>query len=180
MSEIPVWRRFALAAIALGIAAWVVRGQVADALVTRGDEWLYRAMPGRALQYYRRAVWLDAGDAAAVDRFAFAAALLRDGRESEESIAFSTAYIARHPGDAVVRMDRAMAERAIGQTRRALADFAAVGMEKHDPRALVFAGHAARMLGERSYARDLLIAALALQPDMPAARHELARAEAKR
>jgi tetratricopeptide (TPR) repeat protein len=180
MSEIPLPRRFAIAAIAIAIAAWMLRGQMADALVTRGDEWLYRAMPRRALQYYRRAVWLDAGDAAAVDRFAFASALLHDKRAAETSIAFSTAYMARHPRDTVVRMDRAMAERAIGSTKRALADFAAVGLQTHDARAFVFAGHAARMLGEVAYARNLLHAALALQPFMPAALHELARAEAKR
>lgn len=175
MREIPVDRRFLLGAFGIIVAAWLMRAQIADALVLRGDEWLYRAHPATSLVYYRRAAWIDPGDGVAVDRFAFVAITLRNRRVLSDAIALATWYLHTYPTDSIVRMDRAMAYRSIGRTRDALNDFAIVGARARDPRALTFAGYAARQLGATARARELWRTALALQPNFPAALHGLAR-----
>ena len=58
-------RRTLLALAGVGISAAMLRAQLSDALVVRGDEFLYRAEPARALAYYRRALAVDRDDGAA-------------------------------------------------------------------------------------------------------------------
>lgn len=168
-------RRTAVALVGITVAAYVLRPQMSDALVVRGDEFLYRADSRRALQYYRRALLLDADDGAAVDRYAFVATMSRDRHVNDAVLRETSAYLQRHPDDAIVRMDRAMAYRAAGVAPAALADFALVGARTGDPRAYVFAGYAARRSGDMRLARRLWRAALALQPGFIAARRALAR-----
>jgi tetratricopeptide (TPR) repeat protein len=168
-------RRTALALVGIAIAACILRPQISDALVVRGDEFLYRAEPGRALEYYRRAFLVDDDDAAAVDRFAFVASMRHDPRANAEALRETSAYLGRHPGDATVRMDRAMAYRAAGLMRGALADFSLVGAWTGDPRAYTFAGYAALRSGNTPLARRLWRAALTLQPGFVAAKRALDR-----
>ncbi len=168
-------RRIALALLGIAAAAWILRPQISDALVVRGDEFLYRADGRRALEYYRRALTVDGDDEAAADRFAFVAALLRDRGANDEALRETSAYLQRHPDDAIVRMDRAMAYRAAGLSRAALADFSVVGARTSDPRAFTFAGYAAERSGDRPLARRLWRAALALQPGFIAAERALER-----
>jgi tetratricopeptide (TPR) repeat protein len=168
-------RRVMLAVAGAGLSAVILRPQIADALVVRGDEFLYRAQPARALPYYRRALNLDGDDAAAVDRFAFVSMMLRDPAAIDETIRDTSAYLNRHPDDTIVRMDRAMAYRRAGISRGELADFAFVGARTMDPRALTFAGFAADGLGRRSLARRFWRAAIAAQPGFPSAIRALER-----
>jgi tetratricopeptide (TPR) repeat protein len=168
-------RRTALALVGIGVAALILRPQISDALVVRGDEFLYRAEPGRALEYYRRAFEVDGDDGAAVDRFAFVASMRRDPRTNAEALRETSAYLERHPGDTTVRMDRAMTYRAAGIMRGALADFSLVGAWTGDPRAYTFAGYAALRCGDASLARRLWRAALTLQPGFAAAKRALRR-----
>ncbi|MBV8489399.1 MAG: hypothetical protein JO199_02625, partial [Candidatus Eremiobacteraeota bacterium] len=93
MNAIPLHRRVALAAGSLLIAAVLFRPQIADALVVRGDEALYRAQPRQALAYYGRALWFDRGSATAVDRFAFLAASLHDAQDLRSAVAFASSYL---------------------------------------------------------------------------------------
>jgi tetratricopeptide (TPR) repeat protein len=168
-------RRTVLALLGIVVSAGILRPQISDALVVRGDEFLYRADAARALDYYRRALAVDGDDGAAVDRFAFVATMVRDARVNAEALRETSAYLQRHPDDAIVRMDRAMAYRAAGIARGALADFALVGARTNDPRALTFAGYAAQRSGDAALARRLWRAALALQPGFVAAKRALER-----
>ena len=169
--EMPIAARVRAAGVALGISALLLHGQIADALVVRGDEQLYRARPARALTYYRRAVWFDRANGTAVDRFSFVAMTLRDVPAMREGIALASRYLAHRADDAVVRMDRAMAYRVLGDGRRALADFSIVARQTNDARAYAFAGEEAASLGERGAAEAFWRAALALWPGMPLAVH---------
>jgi tetratricopeptide (TPR) repeat protein len=177
MNAVPAARRAVLAALSLAIAAPLFHGQIADALVVRGDEALYRARPPQALQYYRRALWFDPDSAPAVDRFAFVAMSLHDAPSLAAAAVVASRYLVRHRDDVVVRMDRAMAYRALGARREALADFAAVGLATGDARAFAFAGDEAWRLGELQLARTFWRRALILSPGMPIAVHGLARLE---
>ena len=168
-------RRTALALLGIAGAAWILRPQISDALVVRGDEFLYRADSRRALDYYRRALAVDGDDGAAADRFAFVAAMTRDPRANAEALRETSAYLQRHPDDSIVRMDRAMAYRAAGISRGALEDFSLVGARTNDPRAFTFAGYAAQRSGDAPLARRLWRAALALQPGFVAAKRALER-----
>ena len=168
-------RRTALALLGIGAAACILRPQISDALVVRGDEFLYRADSRRALDYYRRALAVDGDDGAAADRFAFVAAMMRDPRANAEALRETSAYLQRHPDDAIVRMDRAMAYRAAGLSEAALADFSLVGALTNDARAFTFAGYAAERTGDAPLARRMWRAALALQPGFVAAKRALER-----
>jgi tetratricopeptide (TPR) repeat protein len=165
------FRRTTVALVAVALSAAIVRPQLADALVVRGDEYLYRAQPSRALGYYARALAIDAGDGAAADRFAFVAMMLHDRAAIAEALRVTSAYLQLHPGDTTVRLDRAMAFRADGNASGALADFSLAGAQTGDARALTFAGYAAKVLGKQSLARRLWSSALAVNHNFtPAAR----------
>ena len=101
--------------------------------------------------------------------------MLRDRTTLAESLSETSAYLQSHPGDNVVRMDRAMTYRAAGDANGALADFALAGTRTGDARALTFAGYAAERLRERSLARRFWRAALAAQPGFPSALRALER-----
>lgn len=173
MKDIPASRRVALALTGVLVAGYLLRPQVSQALVVRGDERLYRGSPADALIYYRRAIEADPLDAAAIDRFAFGAVSLRDRRAVRDAIDLSSRYLRRRPYDDGIRMDRAMAYRLIGDWRHAVDDFERVGVRKRDATALTFAGYAAWALRERPRAIGLWRKALAAQPDFRAARHAL-------
>lgn len=175
MNELSVSRRLCLACIGIGLSAWVLRPQLADALVLRGDACLYGAQPFSALRYYRRAAWIDPSDGVAVDRFAFVAMTTHEPAALREGIGLASSYLRRRGDDDVVRMDRAMAYRALRDPGRALEDFAAVGRRTRDVRALTFAGYAAAAVGQSVRARALWRSALALAPGFPAALHALTR-----
>ena len=172
---IALWRRFALASTGLAISAALLRGQLADALVTRGDEFLYRARPTEALKYYVRALTVDSTDAIAIDRLLFVSQLVRSREGTESGIRLATHYLRAHPEDDVLRMDRAMALRADGRHADALADFERVGKSVRDGRALTFAGFEADALGWRKDAVSLWRAAEKQAPGLPAPRHALQR-----
>jgi len=177
MTERSAGRRLILSLTGIAIAACLLRAQLADALVMRGDGLLYRGNLTGAMQRYERAVWIDPDDGVAVDRYAFVALSTHRRIEMIDGVRVASAYLRRHASDGTVRMDRAMTYRALGETRRALADFREVGHCCADVRALTFAGYAALALGERKQAASLWRAALALSPNFVAARHGLARLE---
>jgi len=174
-TDIPMLRRLMLALTGVAVGAYLLRAQVADALVVRGDECLYRRELAAALRYYQRAATIDVNDATAVDRLAFVALLARDRESLQRAIEVATRYLRSHPGDDAVRMDRAMAERATQRRAEALRDFAVVGLRATDGRALTFAGYEALALGWRAEAVAFWRRALAQAPSLPAPRHALSR-----
>jgi tetratricopeptide (TPR) repeat protein len=173
-------RRAVLTLAALTVSVLLLRAQLADALVVRGDEFLYRSQPDRALRYYSRALALDALSARALDRFLFVATTSRNRLAMRDGIVRATAYLASHPEDDVILMDRAMAFRATRDFDRAASDFAVVGFQDRDARALTFAGFSAFAAGQLARATRLWRAALAVQPKFPPARHALERLDEAR
>ena len=169
MTDISVTRRITLALAGVMMSGYLLRPQVSQALVVRGDERLYRGSSLEALEYYRRAIQVDPLDASAVDRFAFGAVSLRSANVVREAIALSSAYLDQRPGDDVVRMDRAMAFRLIGDWHDAANDFERVGERQRDATALTFAGYAAERVREGSRARILWREALSIDPSFRAA-----------
>ncbi len=167
-------RRVALAAAAVAVSGILLRGQVADALVVRGDEFLYRSNSKAALRYYRRALRFDANNTVALDRVLFVSTLLRNRTQMRDAVERSTGYLDRRPDDDAIRMDRAMACRALGDASTAAADFAVAGYRTRDARALALAGFASRTVADERAAVRLFRAALVLAPKMPAALHALA------
>jgi tetratricopeptide (TPR) repeat protein len=179
MIEIPLSRRLLLAGVGIAITAFLTRAQIADAVVLRGDECLYRSQPESGLRYYRRALWIDAGNGVAVDRFLFVAMTLRNVTALREGVQLASKYLLENSGDDVVLLDRAMAYRALGRPAAALADFSLIGARRGDGRALTFAGYEARALGHYALARSLWRQALRLDPRIVAARHALERSGAR-
>lgn len=173
MSEIPIPRRIALALTGIVISGYLLRPQISQALVIRGDERLYRGSAAEALMYYRRAIAADPFDGSAVDRFAFGAVGLRKPAFVRDAIELSSQYLQLRPDDDVVRMDRAMAFRLLRDWRHAAGDFACVGERERDATALTFAGYAAMALHEEKRATALWRQALAFDRDFRAARDAL-------
>lgn len=168
-------RRIFVAAAAVAASAILLRAQIADALVVRGDEFLYRSNSAAALRYYSRALHFDAGSATALDRLLFVAVYLRDRVATHDAVLRAAGYLSRRPDDDVIRMDRAMACRALGENQDARDDFAVAGYRSRDARALALAGFAAKAMGRHGAAYRLWRAAAVLAPGMPAVRHALAR-----
>lgn len=173
-------RRLMLALVGIAASACLLHAQLADALVMRGDALLYRGHAAAALERYARAAWIDPDDGVAVDRFVFTAMSAHRPQTMHEAARLATAYLARHRGDRIVLMDRAMTYRALGEIHGALSDFAELGRCCSDPRALTFAGYAALAIGQRARAAGFWRAALVLAPRFPAALHGLARLERRR
>jgi tetratricopeptide (TPR) repeat protein len=159
-----VWllRRFGVATAGIALSGVLMRGQLSAALVSRGDDMLYRSDTMRALAFYRRALVVDRGDSVAVDRYLFVVMLTHRKGLVERGIELASAYLHSNPRAAAVLMDRAMCEHLLGRDRAAQNDFTLAGRLGRDPRALVFAGYSALHRGRRSEARVLWREALAL------------------
>jgi len=175
VSELPGGRRVALALAAVAVSSVLLHRQVADALVVRGDEFLYRARAKAALCYYRRALWLDRSSSPALDRLLFVAMTIRDRAALRDGIARAKSYLLANPGDDTVRLDRAMAYKLLGESARAWKDFAVAGYRLRDPRALTLGGYEAKAAGLDVQALRLLRSALVLAPEFPPALHALTR-----
>lgn len=174
-TEAHPMRRLVVTAAALAIAAFLLRPELAAALVVRGDECLSRSAPGEALRYYRRALTIDVDDGLALDRWLFTLTMLRRRASLVAAAEAADSYLQRHPEDGVVRLDLAVALRALSRNREAMTQFALVGARERDPRAWVFAALAARNAGDVHAARTMLSAALALNPNFAVARRTLRR-----
>lgn len=176
MNEMTGRRRVALALVAVSLSSILLHRQIAEALVVRGDEFLYRAHPNVALRYYRRALAFDRSSSPALDRLLFVAMTVRDRETLRDGVARAQSFLLEHPGDDTIRLDRAMAYRTLGDFARAWSDFAVAGYRLRDPRALTLGGFAAKSARLNGQALRLWRSALALVPEFPAALHALARA----
>lgn len=178
--HIPLGRRLLVAVVAIAAAAALFRGQLASGLVTRGDEALQAGTAARALVYYQRALWFDAGSEVASERFTFTALMLKARPLLETSVVVASRALAREPGNQALLTDRALCFNALGNYDAARRDFEALASRTGDARYYEFAAQAARRSGERARAMRLFLRVLALAPRFAAARRALARLESSR
>ncbi|MGD0473594.1 MAG: hypothetical protein ABSB70_10280 [Candidatus Velthaea sp.] len=174
MSAIPLGRRFAIAAVALSLAGGLFHGQLASALITRGDDALRAGDRVAAVRYYARALTLDPQSARAADRLAFYLAMRRQPGDAQAAIGVATNALARTLDDAALLADRGLAEQRLGRWRAAEHDFAAAGRAGRDPRYDHLAGRVAWRLGDVRDARRFFSVALVHDPAFAPARAALA------
>jgi tetratricopeptide (TPR) repeat protein len=134
------------------------RPQLSLAVVSRGDEFLYRGRMERAVDYYARAISLDANSDVAVDRYAFFRTQLHDEGAIRACLAVADRFLAHHE-DPTIRADRALCNLRAHKYGQASNDFARAGYALHDSGYLTFAGWAALHAGDTGAARALWRAA---------------------
>jgi len=174
MTPIPLARRIVIAIAALAVSAVLFRGQVASALITRGDDALRNGDAGAAVRMYSRALAIDPASARAADRLAFFLDMRHARGDAQTAIAVASAALAHVPGDASLLADRGLAEQRLRRWSAAEGDFAQAGAAGRDPRYEHLAGRVALRLGSRSDARRYFRAALALDNAFAPARVALA------
>jgi tetratricopeptide (TPR) repeat protein len=176
VTTIPRARRVACAVTAIALAGLLFRGQLAQALVTRGDDAFRIGDLPTALRLYGRAMQLDPHSRVAADRLAFFLALRHDPQSARQSIAVAS-HALTQTNDAALLADRGFAEMQIHQWRAAAADFDVAGRLADDAR---YDHLAARMFvraGDVSRARADAKRALAVDPAFGPARRFLRERE---
>lgn len=174
-APIGLARRFAVALAGVACAGYLFHGNVASALVTRGDDQARTGDVNAAVRSYARAVRLDGRSAIAADRLAFTLLMRRRTGDATRAFRIADAALGELPGDAALLADRAFAAERLGRWQVAERDFAAAAVAGRDPR---YAHLAARM-AERAHAGARVVAhlrdALALDARYAPARVLLAR-----
>lgn len=173
--DVPRRRRFIVAIASVAASAWLFRGQVSSALVTRGDDFVQMGRPQQALAYYHRALVLDRGSTLAAERYAFTGLLIKSRSSLESAVAIASEALREEPGNEAILTDRALCLNSLGRFHDAMRDFEQLARKTDDARYYEFAAQAARRAGERRRARALFIAVLERRPGFPAAERELAR-----
>ncbi|MGZ3499201.1 MAG: tetratricopeptide repeat protein [Vulcanimicrobiaceae bacterium] len=166
-------RRFVLAAISLMLAAMLFHKQLAEALVSRGDDFLYRGDAVTARTYYARALDVDHTSQSAADRFVFFSLQQRTVRSLELGVVVATQYLERVPRDATILEDRALCYQLQKRFRLAEMDFERAAQLTKDARYYTFAGWAAKRDGKNAAAIRLWVAALRVDPHFWPARRAL-------
>lgn len=168
-------RRVAVAAVSLGCAAVLFRGDVASALITRGDDVLRAGDVDGAVRAYTRAVRFDASSAAAADRLAFFLLVRRNAGDAARAYAVADGALTALPSEPVLLADRAFAAQRLGRWRGAEHDFAAAARIAHDARYAHLAARMALRVHDRTASREHLRRALAIDAAYAPARALLAR-----
>lgn len=170
MKPITRIRRLGLTCIALAISFGLFHGQLAAAVVTRGDDALRSGDIDGAIRFYDRAMQLDPRSAVAADRLAFYLALRHDQTGARQAIAVAGRALAAAGDDPGLLADRAFAELQLHRWRDARNDFARAGALAHDARYEHFAGRMALRTADVSAARRYERLALADAPGFAPAR----------
>ncbi len=162
VKAIPSWRRLAIAGVSCALAGLLFHGQIAIALITRGDDFLTRGDISSARYYYFRAMRFDHNLGPAVDRFVFFSIEQRTPKRLREAIIVASAFLSDHPHDAALLADRALCYQLIKRYNLAAADFAAAASASRSAKYYTFAGWATYRLGERERARHFWKTALSI------------------
>lgn len=156
-------RRFAVAFVALALCAIIFRAQLAQALVVRGDDYLYRGDSAAALERYRRALNLAPASQAAADRFVFVSLQHNTAISLRAAVNVATQYLSARPDDPALLADRALCYLHERRYARAESDFERAARASDAPDAYVFAGWAAKHMGHGRDARVLWEKALSVR-----------------
>jgi len=175
MRTISPLRRFAIATAGIACAAVLFRGNVASALVTRGDDQFRAGDASGAVRSYERAARFDPRSVTAADRLCFALLMRRAPGDAVAAYAASDRALRTAPGDATLLADRAQAALRLRRWRFAQRDFAAAASIARDPRYAHFAARMAARAGDRRAERAQLEAALVLDRSYAPARLLLER-----
>jgi hypothetical protein len=166
-----------LIVLALVISACLLRAQISSAVVTRGDDLAFWGNEHAAVGKYSLALWIDANNDIAADRFAFAAVRVHDPVLMSEAIRITAKALSANPLNETLIMDRALCLHAGGSYARAATDFATVGRLRRDARALTFAALDLQRIHRTSEARALLRTAIAYEPGFLPARRAFERSK---
>jgi tetratricopeptide (TPR) repeat protein len=162
-----------LAASALTAAFVLFHGQLAAAVVTRGDDALRSGDVTTAIRFYGRAARLDPASVVAADRLAFELALRHDRSGATQAIAVATRSLAQTGPDPALFADRAFAEVQLHRWHDAERDFSRAGSLAHDARYEHFAGRMALRRADRNAARRYARLAISDDPGFMPARSML-------
>ena len=173
--KICLWRRVAIAAVALCLAAVLFHAQLAAALITRGDDALRRGDRVTAIAFYRRALLFDARSTVAADRLAFYLDLRRTADDARAAVDIATDALAVHTMDAALLADRGLAEQFLRRFPAAQNDFERAAQSGNDPRYDHFAARIALDRGRPNEARRLFKRALSRDRSFDPARVALAQ-----
>lgn len=149
---------------ALLCAAALFRTQVADALVIRGDDYLYRGDRAQALVRYGRALAIAPDSEIAADRYVFLSLQRQAPASLAGAVTVASRYLGRHPHDAPLLNDRALCYLHMHRYESAERDFRSAARASHLPEEYVFAGWAAEHAGSRRDAAALWREALRIRP----------------
>lgn len=167
-------RRIAIVATALLFAACLFHSQIAQALVIRGDDYLYQGRVPDAQERYERALTFDNRLEVAADRFVFISMERHTKTSLEKGIRTATEFLRAQPNDFTLLADRGLCYLAARQYTAARRDFARAASISGSASDFVFAGWAAWRAGDRVSARGLWHRALVADPRNRSARIALA------
>jgi tetratricopeptide (TPR) repeat protein len=170
MSHMTRARRLLVAGVALGMAYTLFHGQLAAAVVTRGDDALRAGDVDAAIRLYSRAAGLDPRSTVAVDRLACHLALRHERDGARAAVAIASRALDSGAVEPALFVDRAFAELQLRAWRDAERDFDRAGTLAHDPRYEHFAGRMALRSGNRTAAKRYARRALADDPNFAPAR----------
>jgi len=177
-NEFSRMRRFAAALLAVACAAVLFRGAVAQALVIRGDDYLYRGDRAAAVERYRRAMTIAPSYGTAFDRYVFVTMQHQNPRALHDAVDVAGTYLRAHPRDAALLTDRALCLLHLRRFSEAQDDFTRAASIAQTAESYAFAGWAANRNGDEASARSLWRRALELSPHYRPA--EIALREAAR
>jgi tetratricopeptide (TPR) repeat protein len=134
VTALPLRRRIVCSVVALGAATLVLRGPLAEAVVTRGDDAIRIGDVSTALRSYRKALTLDPDSIVAADRLSFQLALRHRPTDAEAAVRVATDALRRHPGTVALLADRGFAQLQLKHWTAARADFTSAGAMATDLR----------------------------------------------
>ena len=174
MRPISLPRRLMIALVVALFSAILFRGQVATALVTRGDEFLYRGEITQARAHYLRALLFDPHFLAAADRYIFFSLQEKTTENLTDAIQVADASLRFAPRDADLLYDRGLCLRYMHRYGLAAKDFAAAASLRRNPRLYHLAAWAALRAHDPRQARAWWRRALAIDHSFSPARNALA------